>query len=243
MAVEYLATLASASETTKYAVASTAGDSLRSGTALTTVGTAERSARAVMAGPRPASVRIARVDAAGELAQLLDRELELSGRLVGGSDRVRVPATGVIEALPKQPQGQRQGHQPLLRAIVQVALEPSSLLVGGFDDACARAADLGFGCALIGEIADDRGHFIGPLGAMRASKSRVPAGGVEREVVGLQLARLERAAGRRERRSRALRRTSARTVGDQPGRPLPVASPASRRGIVGRRIDIPSIAA
>ena len=78
------------------------------------------------------------MDPARELAQLLDRELELEGGLVRGFDRFAIPVAG-LEPLAQEPQRQGERNEPLLRAIVQVALEPSSFLVGRLDDPRARA--------------------------------------------------------------------------------------------------------
>ena len=59
VALEYFPTLAKASETTKYAVASTAGGMRPSRVDSTVTGTVDRSARDSRAGPSPRSVRIA----------------------------------------------------------------------------------------------------------------------------------------------------------------------------------------
>ncbi|HTE63610.1 MAG TPA: hypothetical protein VK631_24855, partial [Solirubrobacteraceae bacterium] len=71
------------------------------------------------------------VDPARELAQLLDRELRL---LAGLGDQLR-RARGIgRDARLGEPE--RDGHrdQPLLRAVVEVALDPPALGVGGGDD-------------------------------------------------------------------------------------------------------------
>ena len=73
-----------------------------------------------------------RVEAARELAQLPERQGQLSARgrhqLLG---RRRVAADVGLD----QPQLQGEGDQPLLRAVVQVALEPAPLGVAGRDQA------------------------------------------------------------------------------------------------------------
>ena len=77
------------------------------------------------------------MDAARELAQLLDRELRLLARL---RDELR-GAVG-IAGDPRLGEPERDGHrdEPLLRAVVEVALDPPPLGVGGGDDALARVA-------------------------------------------------------------------------------------------------------
>ena len=78
------------------------------------------------------------VDAAGQLAQLGGRLVELLHRLVeqlGGRRRVGV------ELVAGQAQVHGQRHQPLLGAVVEVALDPAPLGVAGLDDAApARRA-------------------------------------------------------------------------------------------------------
>ena len=78
-----------------------------------------------------------RVDAARELAQLLDgqrRLLACLGDQRRGRLRVRrEPRLGHAER-------ERQRHEPLLGAVVQVALDPAALGVAGGDDAGARVA-------------------------------------------------------------------------------------------------------
>ena len=75
-----------------------------------------------------------RVDAARELAQLPERLGEL---VAGGRDqrlgRRRVAADVGLD----QPELQGEGDQPLLGAVVQVALEPPPLGVAGRDDPLA----------------------------------------------------------------------------------------------------------
>ena len=48
----------------------------------------------------------------------------------------------VAELGAQQPQREREHHQPLLGAVVQVALEPAALGVAGLDGARARGAQL-----------------------------------------------------------------------------------------------------
>ena len=53
----------------------------------------------------------------------------------------------------RQPQRQRQADEPLLRAVVQVALEPRAGRVGGVDDPRARRAQLRLGPPARGDVA------------------------------------------------------------------------------------------
>ena len=70
------------------------------------------------------------MDAAGEVAQLADRALGLVAGLVDEVERV----VAALDALARHAQVQRDGHEPLLRAVVQVALQAPALGVGGGDD-------------------------------------------------------------------------------------------------------------
>ena len=71
------------------------------------------------------------MDAVGELAQLLDRQLGLDARL---GDQLRRARRIALE--PRLGEAQRQGHadQALLGAVVQIALDAPPLLVGRGDD-------------------------------------------------------------------------------------------------------------
>ena len=77
------------------------------------------------------------MEAARELAQLLERQVELLGGAVRGSARA---SRGLprLELRAREPQGQRERDEPLLRTVVEVALELAPLLVAGLDDAGAR---------------------------------------------------------------------------------------------------------
>ena len=87
----------------------------------------------------PAVGQHRRMDAAGQLAQLGGRAGEVVGQPVeerAGRGRVVVePAAGDADV-------ERHRHEPLLRAVVEVALELAAGLVGGGDDAGARRAQL-----------------------------------------------------------------------------------------------------
>ena len=79
------------------------------------------------------------MDAAGQLAQLLERVRELGAgpaeELSRGVGIARQPGLS-------EPQRKRERDEPLLRAVVQVAFEPPAFGVAGLDDARARAAQL-----------------------------------------------------------------------------------------------------
>ena len=73
-----------------------------------------------------------RVDAAGELAQLVERGAQLGD---GGVDLI-------ADLGAQQPQREREHHQPLLGAVVEIALEPAALGIAGLDGTGARRAQL-----------------------------------------------------------------------------------------------------
>ena len=79
------------------------------------------------------------MQAAGELAQLGGRLAELARRLL--EQLLRRRGVGV-ELLAREPQVERQRDQPLLGAVVEVALEAAALVVGGLDDPRPRRAQL-----------------------------------------------------------------------------------------------------
>src|SRR4029453_419699 len=81
-----------------------------------------------------------RVDAPGELAQLGDGQPQLLGRLV--ERRRQLPVGAGRDLRAGDPEGERQIHQPLLGAVVQVALDPAALGVAELDDAGPGGADL-----------------------------------------------------------------------------------------------------
>ena len=55
---------------------------------------------------------------------------------------VDAAGTAIGETHPGRPQGQADAQQALLGAVVQVALESTSLGVAGLDDACSRSVYL-----------------------------------------------------------------------------------------------------
>src|ERR671919_518906 len=79
-----------------------------------------------------------RMQAAGELAQVADRFLELLPR--GGHDRRELRV--FVDALLEPPEGEQDDRETLLRAVVEVSLEASSLLVGDLDETSTRCLQL-----------------------------------------------------------------------------------------------------
>ena len=116
------------------------------------------------------------MDAAGELAQLLDGGLRVLARLrqqlrralgVGGELRLR------------EPERHRDGDHPLLGAVVEVALDPPALLLGGVEDPVARAAQVvdavaqGARPALLARLAwePDLGHLLVSVSTARRART------------------------------------------------------------------------
>ena len=81
-----------------------------------------------------------RLDPVCEVAQLGKRVHHLGVGL--RQELVDAVGTAIGETHPGRPQGQADAQQALLRAVVQVALESTSLGVAGLDDARSRGADL-----------------------------------------------------------------------------------------------------
>ena len=74
------------------------------------------------------------MQAAGQLAQLGQRVLELER----GAAQQRQRRVGLAEALLEHPQLHGERDEPLLRAVVQVALQPPALGHARLEDAHAR---------------------------------------------------------------------------------------------------------
>ena len=126
-----------------------------------------------------------RAQARRDRAQVADRRRDLVHR--------RVERRGEDPRLPGQralqpPQHDPERHEPLLRAVVEVALEPPALLVAGLRDPRARRLDLGQLEAQLDPQAaelhrhrrgvEHRGQHVGPLGERRdRGAARRPRGG------------------------------------------------------------------
>ena len=136
---------------------------------------AQRRARGEIAQRRrQAAVEPRRAHAAGELAQFLDRLRELGD---GGIERLCVRA-GRGRAAPGRGGAQADRHQPLLRAVVEVALQPPPLLVADGDDARSRRLHLGQLPAHLDAQARDLDRQAG------RARSRCPAGPAARRAQG-----------------------------------------------------------
>ena len=96
------------------------------------------------------------MQAARQLAQLLERAAEL----VAGAVEHRAQRRVVGHAAGRQAHGERRRHQPLLGAVVQVALQAPALGVAGLDDAHARGGEL---LARLG-VGDRLGREVGEVG-------------------------------------------------------------------------------
>ena len=87
---------------------------------------------------QPVTAEHGRVQAAGHGAQLLERGRDLAPRPLELSRRL-----GVVRQVPlEHAQLERERDEPLLGAVVEVALEPLALLLAGLDHARARALEL-----------------------------------------------------------------------------------------------------
>jgi hypothetical protein len=80
------------------------------------------------------------VDAVRELAQLRQAGLELVRESIQEIGELRVVA---VRPAADQPEQHRRGHEALLCAVVEVALEASARLIGSFDDPDAGCLQLG----------------------------------------------------------------------------------------------------
>ena len=78
------------------------------------------------------------MDSPGELPQLLERLLELPMRGLELAGSLGV----TVQPRTKQPEPQRERDEPLLGAVVEVALESPARRVAGIDDARTRGAKL-----------------------------------------------------------------------------------------------------
>ena len=134
-----MATLASASETTKYAVASIAAGNRPSGTAVIVVATGERSARAWIAPASPVSV-----STAGWIPRASSRSSVSASFASLLADSISDPSSGSAPAARSRaiPRARLKRHQPLLRAVMQVAFQPAPFGVPGLHDPGPGGADL-----------------------------------------------------------------------------------------------------
>jgi hypothetical protein len=104
------------------------------------------------------------VDPAREVAQVLQRQRGLVPGLAHQLGGVGVAARA---ALLGHPQRERQRHEPLLRAVVEVALDAAALGVGRLDDARA-------GVAQVGHLRGDGGVVVGAEQHHRVARVEPP---------------------------------------------------------------------
>ena len=121
----------------------------------------ERSTSARSAGSQAALGQHHRVDAARELAELGGGVGRSSTRLVEQLARL---GGVVVDPRARHAQLERELDQPLLGAVMEVALEPSPCLVGGLDDPRPRRAQLRLGSLAVGDVAQVAGEAGGRAG-------------------------------------------------------------------------------
>ena len=93
-------------------------------------------------GQRPAQPVLgerARMQPAGQLAQLLEPGVELTGGILQQLGR---PGRVLVELGLGDAQQQRRCDEPLLGAVVEVALQSATLFVAGSNDAGARRLEI-----------------------------------------------------------------------------------------------------
>ena len=96
------------------------------------------------------------MEAADELADLLEGERELA---LGGLEQLGHGFGLAFELPADQVQEQRDADEPLLRAVVEVALDPPPLGIAGGDDPRARLAHVADRGVQLRDVADDREHL------------------------------------------------------------------------------------
>ena len=96
---------------------------------------------------------------AHELADLLERECELG---LGRVDQLRHLGRVGLEAALDQVEMERDGHEPLLGAVVQVALDTAPLGVAGGDDPRPGVGQIPHRATQLGDVAHDGDHFVRP---------------------------------------------------------------------------------
>ena len=116
------------------------------------------------------------MDAAGQLAELVEPLREL--RPARGDRSSRAAGGSLSSVRLDDAQVERDRHEPLLRAVVQVALEPPALGVAGLDDARARRGQLLVGVGVRERLGDQLGEVAQALlGALRERVGRPGARG------------------------------------------------------------------
>jgi hypothetical protein len=131
--------LVSASAVTKYAHASTGRHSRSSGTPLTSTGTGARVASASSAAPSPRSL-----SSAGWMPRASSRSSSMASCASSRAWRHQLGRARGIARDPRLGEAEGQGHgdQPLLGAVVEIALDAPALFVGGGEDALPGVAQV-----------------------------------------------------------------------------------------------------
>ena len=182
-----LCTFASASAATSSAAASTVAGRRPGQWQLSCVGIGARRASVASAGSSPSSLRIAGCTPRAGV-RFVDRVLQLGIDL----GELRVEPRGVaVAAVAREPHGQPEPEQCLLRAVVEVALDPAALGVGRRHEPRARLphleqsrAQLGLQARVLQREPRRRGHRLEQLGVLE--QRRVVDQGGERLVVVVQ---------------------------------------------------------
>ena len=131
-------------------------------------GSTARSGERRERGAEPSVAEQSRVQAADELANLLQRERQL---VLGRLDQCRHLAGVGLEPPPDQLEVERDGDESLLRPVVQVALDAPPLGVSRCHQPGARLLQLARYFVQIRDVADDRDDFV--LGGGRDSNLEV----------------------------------------------------------------------
>ena len=132
------------------------------------------------------------MEAADELADLFERERQLGLRR---RDQLRHLGRIGLEPALDQVQVQRDGHEPLLGAVVQVSLDAAALGVARGDDPGARVGHVAHRAAEVGDVAHDRNDLVGAGGSnTRLELALVPEVRAEPVFDGRQPALVERGA-------------------------------------------------
>ena len=156
------------------------------------------------AAPRPRSVRTS-----GWMPAASSRRSSIAWR---ASAAARASAASARSgAAPRLLDPHQRPHQPLLRAVVQVAADPAPLGVGGGDDPRARGRDL-VRLQALGEVAEDHD---GAAPVRRLHRRGGVADGQQAAVAAHEPVELDahRLAGRARRQQRALVLRERRSVG------------------------------
>jgi hypothetical protein len=130
----------------------------------------------VVEGGAQAVVEARRPETAGELAEVVDGVGKLGDGLVEVVDRFR---GGSVQGVLDVPQGEPDGHETLLGAVVEVAGQSAPLLVGDGHDACPGRVEL---VDLAAEVGLERGNLEGqPARIERLEDQALRAGRVHHD--------------------------------------------------------------